>query len=478
MASKTTLNAKNLQALGPKRLAELLLELTKGNTAAKQRLRLELAAKQGGGEVAREVRKRLSQIARARGFVDWQKIGTLVKDLETQRAAIVEQVAKTDPNEALDLLWRFQDLAEGIYERCDDSSGRVGDVFRASLQDFAEIAVKAKPDRETLADRAYDALLGNGYGQYDYLIEVLTAALGDDGLAHLKERFTALANEPKPEVKDKDRRTVGYWAGGASYAHDMEYDHRKRAASMALQDIADAQDDADAYIAQQSEESRSAPAVAANIAARLLKAGRAEDAWQAINAADIDKRHWIPSEWEDTKVAVLEALGRDKQAQEFRWSSFECGLDGAHLKAYLKKLPDFDDMAAEEKAFAFALQFPDMQAALHFFISWPALDKAAELVLARSSELNGDHYALLTPAADALEQKHPLAATLLRRALIDFALGEGRSTRYRHAARHLMDCENMAGSIVDYGDAEPHDSYVARLRAKHGKKTSFWALIE
>jgi len=48
-------------------LAELLIELTKGNMAAKQRLRLELAARQGGGEVAREVRKRLSQIARGRG---------------------------------------------------------------------------------------------------------------------------------------------------------------------------------------------------------------------------------------------------------------------------------------------------------------------------------------------------------------------------------------------------------------------------
>lgn len=70
MASKTTLNAKNLEALGPARLAELLMELTAGDAAAKRRLRLELAGARGPGDVAREVRRRLAQVARARGFVD------------------------------------------------------------------------------------------------------------------------------------------------------------------------------------------------------------------------------------------------------------------------------------------------------------------------------------------------------------------------------------------------------------------------
>jgi hypothetical protein len=43
MPSEKTLNAKNLAALGAKRLADLLLEVTAGDAAAKRRLRLELA---------------------------------------------------------------------------------------------------------------------------------------------------------------------------------------------------------------------------------------------------------------------------------------------------------------------------------------------------------------------------------------------------------------------------------------------------
>jgi len=43
MASKTTLNVKNLEALGAERLAQLLIEFSTGNAAAKRRLRLALA---------------------------------------------------------------------------------------------------------------------------------------------------------------------------------------------------------------------------------------------------------------------------------------------------------------------------------------------------------------------------------------------------------------------------------------------------
>jgi len=85
MASKTTLNAKNLEALGVEKLAELLIEISTGNANHKRRLRMELAGNSSGEELAREVRKRLSSIARAKSWIDWQKVKTVKSDLETQR---------------------------------------------------------------------------------------------------------------------------------------------------------------------------------------------------------------------------------------------------------------------------------------------------------------------------------------------------------------------------------------------------------
>lgn len=116
MASNKTLNAKNLAGLGSDRLAELVLELTAGDSAAKRRLRLELASCRSGGDAAAEIRKRLVTIAKARSYVDWRKIKALALDLdlETQRVAITTYVAPRAPAEAFDLLWRMLALAPSI----------------------------------------------------------------------------------------------------------------------------------------------------------------------------------------------------------------------------------------------------------------------------------------------------------------------------------------------------------------------------
>src|SRR5204862_1929465 len=140
MAAKTTLNAKNLEALGAERLAELLIEISTGNAATKRRLRLELAGAQSPAELAKEVRRRLATIARSRSFIDWQGIRSLADDLEAQRRAIVETVAKGDPAEALDLLWRFMALASSVFDRCDDSNGIVSSVFHGACSAIGEVA--------------------------------------------------------------------------------------------------------------------------------------------------------------------------------------------------------------------------------------------------------------------------------------------------------------------------------------------------
>ena len=62
--------------------------------------------------------------------------------------------------------------------------------------------------------------------------------------------------------------------------------------------------------------------------------------------------------------------------------------------------------------------------------------------------------------------------------MIDFALDRVRSSRYRHAARHLVECGHLASRIADWGAAEPHGAYLPRLRAQHGRKAGFWTAVE
>jgi hypothetical protein len=92
---------------------------------------------------------------------------------------------------------------------------------------------------------------------------------------------------------------------------------------------------------------------------------------------------------------------------------------------------------AEDRALDVVAGRSDVHAALAFLVAWPAHERAARLACSRIREIDGDRYELLDPAARALEGKHPLAAVLLRRALIEVTLQKGRATRYKHAARHV-----------------------------------------
>jgi len=482
VAAKTALNARNLEALGLERLAELLIEISAGNAAVKRRLRVELAGARSPVELAKEVRKRLTVIARSRSFVDWQGARPLADDLDIQLRAIVETVAKADPMEALDLLWRFMALAPAVLERCDDSNGTVIGVFHEACRDMGDVTLRAKADPTSLADQAFAALIVNGYGQFDELIRVLAPALGQAGLKQLKQRMIDLSNRPVTTPAEKDRVKIGWSSSGPIYADEITERSRVSTVRLALTEIADALGDVDAFIEQYKEETRKVPKIAAEIARRLLSAGRAQEAWQTIEATEHRRRNsgwdWPDFEWEDARIDVLEALGRADDAQTARWGCFERSLSSTHLRAYLKRLPDFDDAEAEQKALDYAQRSQNLLQALSFLVSWPALNRAANLVLQRSDELDGDHYEVLTPAADALAGNHPLAATLVLRAMIDFSLKNNRSGRYRHAARHLLDCSSLASAIDNFGRFEPHDAYRARLRHEHPRKSSFWSLVD
>lgn len=472
MATKKTLNAKNLESLGAKRLAELLMDLSMGNAAVKRWLRLELAGAQSSGDAAHEIRKRLATIARSESFVDWDKIDALVADLDTQLRAIVEHVSGPDPSEAIDLLWRFMALASPVFDRCDDGGGAVSDTFDHACETLGEIAAAATTDPSALADQAFRALQENDHGQYDDLITLLAPALGQVGLAHLKNRITA----PVTRREQEDREGTGQASSGAAYADERDGRLNETATHLALMHIADAQGDVDAFIALHDEKARKIPSYAAGIAQRLLAAGRPEEALEALDAAESNRGIWTELGWVNARAAVLEALGQTSDAQAVRWSCFEHTLSIEHLRAHLERLPDFDDVEAEERAIAYVAAYPKIHNALAFLIRWPALDKAASMVLQRSDELDGNRYALLTPAADALAGKHPLAATLVLRAMIDFTLKQTRSTRYKHAVRHLADCKGLADSISEFIEFEPHDAYAARLRREHGRKRLFWSL--
>ena len=474
MASKTTLNQTNLEALGAERLAALLLEISAGNANAKRRLRLELAGEESPAKLVNEIRKRLTSIANAKTFVGWRSLKAFISDLQTQRRLIVETVAKGSPADALDLMWVFLSLSQTTLERTTDTSGEVIAIFQQACIDIAAIAEAAAPKRDDLLPPLIEVLQTNGYGQADGLIPGLATVLGPEGLAVLRDRLK-IADKPDSRGGVPARRT-SRWKRGRKLERDVQ--RRRNHAQIlhhALQDIADALGDIDAFVALQPDVT--SPAAAAGIAERYLRAGRPEDALKVLDAVRVGRPETRPPAWQTARIEALDALGRGDDAQAFRLELFHKTLNGDFLRAHIKRLPDFDDIEAEDAALDFVVRFPDARAALDLLISWPSIDRAARLVMSRIGDIDGSDD-LLSVAAEKLVARYPLAATLVLRRIIDATLTNSRTIDYDRAADDFAEIRRLAAHVPDWGNVPDHEAYEKRLRADQFRKYDFWTAVD
>lgn len=436
--SKKTLNLANLERLGAERLAALMMEITEGQAAIKRRLRLELAGEAGPEDLANELDKRLASIAEKRTRITWRRYAEFVRELKQLRAAIAGPMAELNPFVALELLWRLLALADPIMDRIDDSKGEVAAVFTTAVQDLGPLAVAAKAQPAGLADRVFEMLTADTEGLMSGIVAAVLPALDDGAMNALRAKLTEAINR-RARTSITLRRAV--------------------------QQIADAQGDVEGFIETWTAKELQEPLVGAHVASRLLAAGRTAEAFAALDRSrpTAGPRTRSTADWERGWLAALEADGRDAEAQEIRWAGFEARLDADLLRAHLKRLGDFDDVEAEDRAMAFARAFPNAAMALRFFVEWPNPAEAARLVLTRNADLKGDAVDLLDPAARLLEARHPLAAALVLRAMIEDTARWRRHERYGSAQRWLLEAASLEPQIADHQDFGTHQEFLRKI---------------
>lgn len=479
MARQATLTQEALTALGGDKLAKLVLDEVGRNAPFKKIVTAALAGAKGPDAVAALVDRRLASLERARGFIDWEKRKAFTADLKATLATITDELGSADPTAAVDRIVRFLASAEGVFERVDDSSGHVQAIFHDAAEALPTLAQEMPDsDKVRLLDRLLPLLLDDGYGLIDKVVHDTIRLVPTPELSRIDAALRAALQKIGP-ASDGTR--------------DWERRSRRDRVIRARQAIADRAGDVDAFIALERELSARAQD-SMGVAERLLAAGRSSEAldwvrrpgrpglramhWHdladATSGADLSDRDRVRLE-----IRILDALGDRDAAQDLRWHTFEATLDHDMLRDYLAHLPDFGEFEALDRAFADAAAHPQRYRSLAFFLAWPRLDLAAKLVLEHHATWDGRHYGALVPAAETLEHDHPVAATVLYRALIDDILARARSPAYGHAARYLgkLDALSAHGVGVSCGLID-HQAYRANLRRAHGRKSGFWNMVD
>ncbi|WAC60219.1 DUF6880 family protein [Brevundimonas sp. SL130] len=392
-AAPKRLNAASLASLGADRLGDLLMQAADGDALLKRRLRLVLAAEAGVEPLTVELDKRLTALAGARARVSWRKRPDLLRDLDMLRRAVVDDLAPRAPVAGLDRLIAWFDLFRGLTLRVKDPRGEMTAAFEAAAPELWTVAQTALMDQAAM--------------------EGLAAAIERHPLDYA--RWIGAAGEAlSPELARALLAMLDTEAG-------------VRGARTAIRRLADRAEDLDLWLSLVTPDEQGSPDFAAAAARRLLAAGRIAEARQALEAAlkpSAANRRFtfgrspaagpppLTPAWEAASIDLLEAEGCKAEAQELRWGLFERDLSAPALRAYLARLPDFDDVEALDRALAHAATHADFESALGFLMDWPAHREAAALVERRIGQARTS-LPLKADWAARLAQKYPDAAERL-----------------------------------------------------------------
>lgn len=472
-------------ALGAAKLAQLVLDESEVNAGFRRQVSAALAGQNGPQAIAKLIDRRLGALEKARGYIEWNKARTFRDDLAATVSTITRQLGDAAPALAIDRLLRFIATHEAVFERVDDSSGYVQDIYYNAIEDLGALTPRLSPDELALIpDRIAVAL---GQSDHGYFVDAARAVVEHLPPPVLRGWDNDLAKR-HAELEANDADTTNRFV----YSNASQY-------LLIRQMIADALGDLDGFI---TLESRKHPNVqdTLDVARRLLEANRAREAldWvrraspvklMYMSRADVADRQMsrdaLAPQRASLEAAILEKVGETEAAQALRWSVFEDSLSVTMLRDYVARLPDFEDVEVLDKAFDFVMTSEHIYTALGFLLAWPRLDLAARLVVKNFGLWDGRHYDLLPQAAEALDnsglETGAVAATILYRALIDDVLLRGNSKAYPHAARYLESLDALAArsdvETTQVQNMDMHATYRAQLQKKHGRKYGFWGLL-
>lgn len=401
-------------------------------------------------EVAREIKARLAGLKRRRRFVPWGESRRLADELDELLYDIDTSVG--DPRGGAELTAAFYETDNAILGNCDDSSGYVGDVYRLhALEAFVGFAAKCA-DKKWLGDLVLKLNRGDDYGVRDALVDCAAEYLPEPEIRLMIARLQDLADS------ESERSGVQHWLhlveSLARQLGDAPLFEKTRRASWG----------------------RLPTAACVDIAEVYLEAGDAEAALSWLGRIPVAET-FQQDERDALLLRVHGERGDSSRQAEVAWRMFRRARSEASLNSLVAVLGEGrrdEVVAAEVQAILDdpALSYADVG----FLIEMEQFDAAEIYLLDRADRIDGDYYDWLLPVADAMAvTAHPLAASVVYRALIESILEKARSKIYHYAVRYLKRLDLLSPQVSDWKSIPDHAAYLEHLQAKHGRKTSFWS---
>lgn len=395
----------------------------------------------------------LSHALRGTRFIFKREAGAFAAALASDLVELKENL--DEPRAGVEALAEFFRLDEALFNRCDDSDGRVGDVFRLDARDLFVHYADRCDDKAWLGGLILELQQESNYGVRDCLFEVASQFLPEPVLRDLVEQLWVLARR-EPEVY-RQRKWLFLIESLARQMRDPGlFEKASRAVSPQI------------HTAQ-----------CIDIAEVYLESGDATTALEWLNRLSPDER-FEAYRRDEILLAACQKLGRKEDAVKVAWRIFRrCRLDTT-FQQLVNVIGLHDRQALLDEEARVILRSSELSYTDAAFLLWCGrIDDTETYLLARSKKIVGDSYYSILPLAEALEREQGfLAATVLYRALLETILRRAISKYYGHGIRYLRKLDKIAPRVTDWGQVVSHEVYFEKLREEHRRKSSFWGRWE
>lgn len=439
---------KKLVELGADTLATALLDLANYNDDTDAVVERLLASPK---ENAKSFKKRLSGLKRRRHFISWGESGAYARELAGLLKSL--ETSEPDPKAGVLSVAAFYEADAQIFDKCDDSSGNVGDVFKFDAADlFVSFASRCE-DKEWLLELVIALNQENGYGVRDVLFEKLSRFLPETHIRQAVDRLWELANSKSDEYEGK------HWL-------------------FAIEDLSKQLKDPQLLEKVKRAESDGALSIASiiEIAKLHFQCGDLENALAWIERVPLDKS-FMANDRDNLLIAIYREQGNAKKLIETAWRLFRRDRNVDSLEVLLNAVGKEKRSSIVKEAAKAILETNEFDSGdAGFLVEAGRIEDAETYIIAHAKKLNGDFYSgLLELAKEMLKHDRLVAASVIYRALLDSILARAKSKYYHHGVSYLKKLDSLAPKVRDWKEVDPHSLFVTNLRQKHKLKSSFWS---
>jgi len=435
-----------LEALGAKTLTDALLELSQRFEKADNLVDRLISTPE---ESLKQFKSRITGLKRSKRFIDWREAHSFANELEDLLKGL--KVGVEDPEMGARAVALFFETDKTVFNRCDDSGGQIGDVYRIDACEVFVFYASRWTDKKAVCDLVLEILKDNDYGVKDDFIDFASQYLGEVEMRELCDRFWCRSEEESEDYQS--RQYLFFIESLARQLGDAPLFEKTCRSKYPVLSVASHLEIAKVY----------------------FETGNAIQALEWLEKVD-ENESFQRSEREKLLLDVKEKLGDKKGASDIAWAIFKGSIDSDNFKRLLEVIGEKHRERVIEQAVRQIEENSRFQSGdVLFLFEIGQIDVADTYIIKRAELISGTNYSPLLSLTEVLEKENRyLAASVIFRSLLTNILESGVSKSYHHGVRYLKKLDRLESKVLDWRKISPHQEFKAILREKHGRKSSFW----